>query len=143
MRETSITFTVELAAVECASCGMTFGIAKDFQTRRRNDHQNFHCPAGHTNVYNAESEAEKIRRERDRLAQRVAERDDDVRRERDARMAAERSASAVRGQMTKLQKRAANGVCPCCTRSFTNLKRHMDTKHPGFGSDKVVQLKAS
>jgi hypothetical protein len=42
---------------------------------------------------------------------------------------------AQRGQTTKARnqlERVGNGVCPCCTRSFTNLRRHMATKHPGF-----------
>jgi hypothetical protein len=28
--------------------------------------------------------------------------------------------------------RIGNGVCPCCNRSFTNLRRHMTTKHPEY-----------
>jgi hypothetical protein len=25
-------------------------------------------------------------------------------------------------------------VCPCCNRSFQNLRRHMATKHPEFNA---------
>lgn len=29
------------------------------------------------------------------------------------------------------RSRGPNGIhCPCCTRSFTNLQRHMETEHP-------------
>ncbi len=34
--------------------------------------------------------------------------------------------------MTKVKKRAANGVCPCCNRTFSDLARHMKAKHPDF-----------
>lgn len=34
----------------------------------------------------------------------------------------------------RLKKRVKNGVCPCCTRSFTNLRRHISTKHPDYAA---------
>ena len=52
--------------------------------------------------------------------------------ERDQREAAERSLAAQRGVTTKLRKQIAAGVCPCCHRSFQNLRRHMDGQHPDF-----------
>ena len=39
---------------------------------------------------------------------------------------------AAKGQISKLKKRASAGVCPCCNRSFQNLRRHMGNKHPEF-----------
>lgn len=67
---------------------------------------------------------------------------------RDEKEAAERRVSAAKGQVTKLKNRTAAGVCPCCTRSFENLKRHMATKHPAFtdepqAADNVVTLKTA
>lgn len=51
----------------------------------------------------------------------------------------ERSHSTTRGHLTRerkkkeqLETRAANGVCPCCHRTFKQLARHMKTKHPDF-----------
>ena len=84
-----------------------------------------------------ESEADQLRRERDRLKQQLAQKDDEIRVQRDCREAAERSASARKGQITKLKKRAAAGVCPCCNRSFENLRRHIDSQHPGFVAEEV------
>lgn len=31
---------------------------------------------------------------------------------------------------TRAKKRAATGTCPCCGRSFVQLRRHMAAKHP-------------
>lgn len=101
----------------------------------------FYCAYGHVQVYGkGESEADQLRRERDRLAQRIAEKDDAISRERELREAAERSASALRGQVTRIKNRVGNGVCPCCNRSFTDLSRHMHTKHPEYAIDNVVRL---
>jgi DNA repair exonuclease SbcCD ATPase subunit len=44
---------------------------------------------------------------------------------------------AARGQMTKLRNRVGKGVCPCCNRSFENLKRHMVSKHPDYAAGEL------
>lgn len=42
--------------------------------------------------------------------------------------------------LTKLNALAADtpcvaGVCPCCSRSFENLQRHIASQHPTFGAE--------
>lgn len=131
------------ASIVCGKCGIEFGVPHAFDTEQRQQGKNggFFCPNGHAQVY-SESESDKLRRERDRLSQRLAEKDDDIRREREGREAAERKAAAARGQVTRIKKRVGNGVCPCCTRSFTNLRRHMEAQHPEYRADNVVEFKA-
>jgi hypothetical protein len=43
-----------------------------------------------------------------------------------------KSRDGLRGVLVKTQRRVASGVCPCCTRSFQNLARHMDGEHPNY-----------
>lgn len=101
----------------------------------------FWCAYGHKQHFTeGESEETKLRRERDRLAQQVAEKDDAIRFQRELREAAERSAAAARGQVTKLKKRAGAGVCPCCNRTFLALQKHMSQKHPTFTAENVVPI---
>lgn len=96
----------------------------------------FYCAYGHRQFYvEGETEADKLRRERDRLAQQIAERDDRIRAERDRADAAERRSAAARGQVTKIKNRVGAGVCPCCTRSFSNLRRHMETQHSDYRAE--------
>lgn len=102
----------------------------------------FYCAYGHGQVYAVgETEADKLRRERDRLAQQIAQRDDEIAHQLKLREAAERSVSAMRGQVTRIKNRVGNGVCPCCNRSFSDLTRHMHTKHPEYAINNVVRLK--
>lgn len=105
----------------------------------------FYCAYGHGQHFvEGETEAEKLRRERDRLAQQIAQRDDEINRERERREAAERQAAAARGQVTKMKKRASAGTCPCCNRTFLSLQSHIAKKHPQFAADagvNVVQIK--
>lgn len=131
----------------CASCKCEFGFPDALEeTARASEAITFYCPYGHPNCYRAgETEADKMRRERDRLTQRLAEKDDEIARQRSLRETAERSASAMKGQVTRIKNRVGNGVCPCCNRSFTNLERHMHTQHPDFtkpAANNVVQFKA-
>jgi hypothetical protein len=133
-----------MVSIVCGKCGIEFHVPKRWQTDRRESKETFWCPNGHPRVY-CESEADVIRRERDRLKQQIAERDDAIRREqnwrraeRDGREAAERRASAARGQVTRLKNRASAGVCPCCNRTFSQLARHMAEKHPRFKAEAVA-----
>lgn len=86
-----------------------------------------------------ESEADVLRRERDRLKQEMArveeQRNEAWRceaRQRALRKAAERSAVAYRGVATRMKKRAVAGMCPCCKQSFAELAVHMQDAHPDF-----------
>lgn len=131
---------VQLRTESCCACGILFAMpeARYEEARRRRGPNGavFCCPNGHRQWYTGDNAEEALRRERDRLAQQVAERDDDLRR-------AERQQAALRGELTKLKKRATNGVCPCCTRSFSNLRNHMKTKHPDFAAESTAKEKTA
>lgn len=121
----------------CINCSILFWVPKGFTDNRRKDKRDFYCPNGHAMAF-TENEADRLRRERDRLKQNEAYLQDRLKREQTSREAAERSASAMRGQVTKLKNRAANGVCPCCNRTFSDLQRHMASKHKGFVAEPLA-----
>lgn len=127
--------------VTCCRCKMQFGLPEDFYTTavQMAERMTWHCPAGHPQSFiSGETEADKLRRERDRLKQDQAYYEERIKSEQDAREAAERQAAARKGQITKMKNRASAGVCPCCNRSFGNLHRHMQTKHPKFTAEEVL-----
>lgn len=43
-----------------------------------------------------------------------------------------KSRDGMKGQLAKVKNRVKNGVCPCCNRSFSDLRRHMESKHPDY-----------
>jgi hypothetical protein len=45
---------------------------------------------------------------------------------------AKRSLAAQKGVTTRIKRRVANGVCPCCKRTFQDLARHMAGQHPRY-----------
>lgn len=120
-----------MSGIVCCSCGIEFTVPANWKAKRQEDGSTFWCPNGHSQAY-TESTTDILRRERDRLAQQIAYKDDEIARQKSRADHLGRSRAAVRGQVTKLRNRAANGVCPCCNRSFANLRNHMKAKHPDF-----------
>ena len=119
------TYTGTLTIVECPGCHMDFGITPNFESARRADHKTFWCPAGCAQSYPGKSEAEKLR---DRLRSAEAQ----LTHTRDQLQATEYQRRAQKGQNTRLKNRIAAGVCPCCNRSFQDLRRHMAGQHPDY-----------
>lgn len=118
-------------ALACGKCGIEFQVPAHFERecREEGDKKTWYCPNGHPRIF-GEREADKLKRERDRAIQDQARLSDELawakRRtteEMEARQKAERTAARIR-------KRAAAAMCPCCNRHFSNVERHMKTKHP-------------
>lgn len=130
----TITYSRTLNATDCAECGITFGIPVDFERVRRQDGRTFWCPNGHSLSY-GKSESDRLREQLKRTERHLA--NTQVARDaaQDQAKAAEYRRRAAVGANTKLRKRIAAGVCPCCQRSFGNLAAHMTDKHPGYSSE--------
>jgi len=110
---------------------MPFALTADFQRRRRDDHKNFFCPNGHPQHYTGASEAQELRRELDRAQSRL------LRQEQRAEKA-EHARDQIQKAHRKMRQRVVNGVCPCCNRSFENLRMHMQSQHPDFGKEQTL-----
>jgi hypothetical protein len=114
--------TVELVAHEC-SCGAVYALSEEFDKAKRRDHGTFYCPNGHARHFPGESDLEKLKRQ--------LRAEQDYASNLNGRLdAAEGSLRATKGVVTKLRKRAIAGVCAVCTRHFTDVERHMASKHP-------------
>lgn len=85
------------------------------------------CPTcGDCRVFKGESEETKLKRQLHAAEGRAN------------RFEAESTRASQR--LDKLRARVKNGVCPCCNRSFENLRRHIETKHPEFGTGGALRL---
>jgi hypothetical protein len=128
---TTIARTFTLVDTTCHQCGVLFAVPDWFDKARREDHQTFHCPNGHMLAYRT-SELDKARTELAKTQGQLTRAQGTITHLRDQVSAAERQVSAHKGQVTRLRKRVANGVCPCCSRTFADVARHMATKHPDY-----------
>lgn len=127
----------------CWRCKTAFWLPDELHTAARaSEDVWFFCPYGHKAHFAAgETEADKLRRERDRLTQQLAQKDDSIRWNREARETAERRVSALKGVATRMRNRAAAGLCPCCNRTVRQLADHMKSQHPDYGNQDVEGLK--
>ena len=123
----SVTFqeTVVMSKFECCRCGVCFAIPQKLENERRKDHQEFYCPNGHRQHFSQESEAERYKRLWESEQRQTAE-------WREAKVGAERARDRAQKEIKRLKKRSAAGVCPCCNRTFSQLARHMASKHNEF-----------
>ena len=121
----------ELTEMQCGTCGVWHALPKIMYDKCVEEGGFWCCPNGHSRGYKEGRRArEEIRLERDRLKQQLAQRDDDI-------AALKKVVGEHKGKLANLTMRAKNGVCPCCTRSFTNLRRHMASKHPDFKAEVI------
>lgn len=110
---------------QCCNCGIAFAMTEAFHDQRRKDRKSFYCPEGHSQYYTGKSKEQKLK--------------DELERERQRRLTAESNANHAE-EATRIEvalhdytkKRINNGVCPCCNRSFKNLRRHMASKHKDY-----------
>lgn len=126
----TITYSGNLVTTTCW-CGIHYAVPSEFYNMIKRQHRDgrsqtrIYCPLGHTWEFSGRGETEILR---EKLA-------DEQRRRKAARdllAAEERSHAATRGHLTRQKKRVANGVCPCCHRTFKQLAAHMKNKHPEF-----------
>jgi hypothetical protein len=140
LRLQKLTVECRLITEECPTCGILFAWPEDFHrnVRQAGKARCWYCPVGHVIQWDT-SEADEIRRERDRLKQQLAQKDDTIRdwiatanNQRDRANRERNRANGYKGHATRITKRAKAGICPCCNRHFTQLERHMTSKHPDF-----------
>jgi hypothetical protein len=126
----TITYSGQLVVLSCW-CGIRHAVPSQLRNHQQSQQDNgehpdsIYCPLGHQHVPSGEGKAAKLerrlQREREERARVTAEREQ-----------AEASARAYKGSATKARKRAAAALCPCCNRSFVQLRRHMAAKHPDY-----------
>lgn len=126
-------FTVVLESDTCGKCGGVYALNKAFTDEARRNKGSYHCPYCQTSWGWHESDADRLRKqlevkERELREEKCRVLDAQRRRDEAEATAAKEQRRAARAKK-KLQ-RVANGVCPCCKRSFNNLRLHMLAKHP-------------
>lgn len=131
----TLTHTQTLHILTCGVCEIPHAIPEHMYRDRLDNGGNWYCPNGHHLHFTT---TEKDRLERDLAqAKRAAQ---IARTSRDAAWdqarAAERSARAYRGHLTRLRNKIANGVCPVagCRRHFDNVQAHISSQHPDWAA---------
>lgn len=118
-------------AITCCNCGVVFGMDRSYKELRKKDRAMFFCPSGHQQHFVGETETEKLKKQLEQAqahSKYLEERNDSLKKTNAATRA---WLSRTTNEKERLLNRIKNGVCPCCKRTFQNLKRHMAVKHRG------------
>lgn len=134
-RNIALSLDIQFHVVNCGECGGTYAINARYQRQKKEEGGFWHCPYCETGWGYAESELKKLKKQleaekkRTQWAARARERAEEEAAHQAAR------ARGFKGAMVKTKKRVGRGVCPSCNRSFENLRRHMETKHPEYADE--------
>jgi hypothetical protein len=113
---------------QCGVCGVWYVVPTyAYQCHQRLGGFSF-CPNGHQwgwKTGEEQRQQDQIRQERDRLKQDRARLEDEL-------AAEKRRAEAAETRTLQVRRRAASGVCPCCNRTFMNVRNHIKNKHPNI-----------
>ncbi len=136
----TLTYTGELVITSCW-CGIQLAVPSSLHRKAQADSSTaIFCPLGHEFIY-SQNESDR-QRERAETAERLLETANRRARIRERALqdqadAAERSARAYKGHVTRLRNRIANGVCPVagCRRHFDNVQAHIEGQHPEWAAE--------
>ena len=117
-----ISTTVKLVTEECYACGILFAMPQQVNERLRTKGGTFYCPNGHPQVY-TEPAIEVLKRKLRATESRATNLEHSLNGALD-------NLSAKKKELRSVKRRVNAGVCPYCRRHFTNLERHVHTKHP-------------
>lgn len=128
-------YTGTLTILHCGVCQIPHGIPTEMYNDRLANGGEWYCPNGH-NLHFIETESDKLKKELASARRQAESARGGQRWERDQRLAAERSARAYKGHVTRLRNRIANGVCPVtgCHRHFDNVQAHIAGQHPEWAA---------
>lgn len=131
------TFPAQLTVMQCGECAGIYAINERYRQSKEEDGTGWNCPYckcswGYFGKTKAQKLEEQLTRER-------ASHDQERARLRDTISRKESQRRAEKGAKTRLKKRAAVGVCPCCNRTFRQLADHMAAMHPEFVNEAKVE----
>lgn len=120
----ALTVEVVLTEINCGECGGTYAINERYRLQQYQKGGCWTCPYCKTGWgYSQDNENSKLK-------QKLEEQIREATRQAERAQRAEQDAAKKTKKLKRLEKRVHAGVCPCCTRTFQNLQRHMKTKHP-------------
>ncbi len=127
--------TVDMVTISCCSCGVPYAIPQILKSHLQDSQNTFYCPNGHPQVY-TESTGTRLRRQLEK--QKEQEQENIKRLTEEAEIwrghwqTSVNEKKKISRKLKATEKRIANGTCPCCQRTFTNMQEHMESQHPDF-----------
>jgi len=115
-----------LKEIQCGTCGVWHAIPQQMFDTAYREGGYWHCPNGHSRGYGESQDEKRVKQLQSELAAEQRRKNEALERANSATLRAD----IAEREAKRVKKRAHAGVCQCCNRTFTNLARHMATKHP-------------
>ena len=125
----------DLKSLQCGTCGVWHAIPQAMFDAALREGGFWHCPNGHSRGYDKGTNEKRIKELEAQVEQERARKAAALARENQANRELTNARTQLKGTKTRLKNvkhRVANGICPCCKRTFLDLQRHMHNKHPDF-----------
>lgn len=142
MTTTYVRTTIVAITCNAGGCGLVFGLDEEFIKARQRDHATWYCPNGHPRYWPQKNAEEAAKARAEQLSDELARANTRALRNQQAYEHERRRLAAAKGRITKLKKRIANGICPCCNRYFRALHDHVAKEHPDYVLPEGVTLDA-
>lgn len=132
--------SIDLVVKECPTCHITYAIPEQLDEAAQkynraewpNNTLSFYCPNGHSLSYPGRNEEQLLRRRLDAAKDHNATLTARLDQTEASRRANKAAATRARNERDRILQRIKGGVCPCCNRSFKNVRRHMASQHPDY-----------
>lgn len=121
-----------LVTINCGECGGVYAIGERYRDQKRDKGGYWNCPYCRCSWGYGESLIEKERKKNEQLRTLYNNASASAVKALQQADKSERRRKAQKAATTRIKNRVKAGVCPCCTRTFQQLARHMKTKHPEY-----------
>ena len=126
-----MTLTSELIREICCNCSIEFAMPESLRNERLSDGKSFYCPNGHPQHF-TESDISKLQRQLQTALSSKKFYEERSDRYRVEMIKQERRGNGLKSALTLTKRRIAKGKCPCCDRTFEDLKQHIADKHKQY-----------
>lgn len=135
------TYIGTLVVMECGECHCHFGMSEDQYNRCLESGKTFYCTNGHPRIF-ARTENQKLKESLERAERRIRFAENATRQAQFEAYYERRSKAAVKGHLTRMRNKIANGVCPVpgCRRHFDNVQAHIRGQHAGWLEQHDIEL---
>lgn len=129
---------LQFETIICYKCAIPFAVPTRYKQHLKDSQDSFYCPNGHSQSYTKSTET--ILREKIQRIERQKEQEENylrsiISRKEELINSKSKEVKVLKSKHTKLKNRIANGVCPCCQRSFQNLHEHIKNQHPDYKTE--------
>ena len=133
----ALNLDMQFHVVNCGECGGVYAMNQRYVKQKSDKGGYWTCPYCKCSWGYGESEIQRLDKQLKQAQKQKEWAEQSIKIERELRHKAELRERGQKAAKTRIKNRIANGVCPCCNRSFQNLHQHMKKQHPDYADSQA------